>query len=71
MINEQTPVEDIVAEHPEATQIFLRWGLPCVTCGEPFWGTIEELAKQNHFDKTTELLEDLNREVASPRRIIP
>jgi hypothetical protein len=70
MITEQTPVEDIVAEHPAAARIFLRWGLPCVTCGEPFWGTVGELARQNHFDKTTELLEDLNREAANPRRII-
>jgi hypothetical protein len=35
--------------------------LPCLTCGEPFWGTVEELAKQNNFEKLAELLSDLNK----------
>ncbi|MFH1011393.1 MAG: DUF1858 domain-containing protein [bacterium] len=61
MITEKMPVEEILETNPEAAQIFLRWGLPCLTCGEPFWGTIEELAKQYHFDKLQDLLADLNR----------
>jgi hypothetical protein len=61
VITEKTPVEEIIEKNPEAAQIFLRWGLPCLTCGEPFWGTIEELAKQSHFDKLGDLLADLNK----------
>jgi len=61
VITKRTPVEEIVEANPEAAQIFLRWGLPCLTCGEPFWGSIEELAQQHHFNKLDELLFDLNR----------
>jgi hypothetical protein len=61
MIAAKTPIEEIIEKNPEAAQIFLRWGLPCLTCGEPFWGTIEELAKQQHFDKLEVLIADLNK----------
>lgn len=37
-------------------------GLPCMTCGEPFWGTFEDLARQS--GKTEQeidvLVEELN-----------
>ncbi|MBU1708313.1 DUF1858 domain-containing protein [bacterium] len=62
MITEKTSVEEIIEKNPSVARIFLQYGLPCVTCGEPFWGTLEELAAQHHFDKMNELLEELNRE---------
>ena len=61
MITARTTVEELIEKNPKATEIFLRWGLPCLTCGEPFWGSIEELAKQSQFERIDELLEELNR----------
>lgn len=60
-ITAKTTIEELIEKNPKATEIFLRWGLPCLTCGEPFWGSIEELAGQNQFEKIDELLEELNR----------
>ena len=62
MITEKTSVEEIIEKNPGVTRIFIQYGLPCVTCGEPFWGTLEELAAQHHFDRMNELLKELNRE---------
>ena len=61
MITEKTSIEEIIEKNPSVSRIFIQYGLPCVTCGEPFWGSIEELAKQNHFEKLDELIEELNR----------
>lgn len=69
MITKQTLVEEIIEKNPGAAQIFIRWGLPCLTCGEPFWGSVKELAQQNHFDRMGELLEDLNRASQNPGRM--
>ena len=62
MITEKTSVEEIIEKNPAVTKIFLHYGLPCVTCGEPYWGTLEELAAQHRFDRMNELLKELNRE---------
>ncbi len=43
-ITQSTRVEDLVEEYPKAIGMFIEHGLPCVVCGQPFWGTIQELA---------------------------
>ncbi|MCD6500127.1 MAG: hypothetical protein J7M25_17680 [Deltaproteobacteria bacterium] len=46
-IAKETPVEDLVEEYPEAAGWMSRRGLRCVVCGEPFWGSLEELATED------------------------
>ncbi|HID32548.1 MAG TPA: DUF1858 domain-containing protein [bacterium (Candidatus Stahlbacteria)] len=60
MITKETPVEELIARHPEAVKIFIRHGLPCLVCGEPFWGTVGELASKHDVDLDI-LLEELNQ----------
>ena len=62
-ITQSTRVEDLVEQHPQAIGMFIEHGLPCVVCGEPFWGTIAELAALKEWDSRTieELIADLNR----------
>jgi len=43
-ISTDTPVEDLVREFPEAAIALRRFGLVCIQCGEPYWGTLGELA---------------------------
>lgn len=50
MITKDSNVEDVIARYPDAVKIFLRYGLPCLVCGEPFWGTIAELAERYSVD---------------------
>ncbi|MGB3341627.1 MAG: hypothetical protein WBB37_09115 [bacterium] len=42
-------VEDLLNSDPSLSKIFIELGLPCLVCGQAFWGTIEELARQNNI----------------------
>ena len=42
----ETSVEELLAKYPSLSKTFIQYGLPCMVCGEPFWGTIEELGNQ-------------------------
>ena len=43
-------VEELVKANPEVVRFLILEGLPCVICGEPFWGSLEELAQQKGWD---------------------
>ncbi len=60
-ISRNTSVEDVIKGYPTLTKVFIDFGLPCLVCGEPFWGTIEELARQNDVDINV-LLNKLNQQ---------
>jgi hypothetical protein len=38
-----TGVEELLERYPWANGVLIRLGLPCIRCGEPFWGTLGEL----------------------------
>lgn len=46
MITKDIPIEDLIEAYPDAVGFLVEEGLPCVVCGEPFWGTLRELAEQ-------------------------
>ncbi len=58
-ITAQTHVDQILAEYPALAKTFIEFGLPCMVCGQPFWGTIENLASQHNIDGKA-LVEVLN-----------
>jgi hybrid cluster-associated redox disulfide protein len=58
-IKKDMSVEDLIDAYPQTVQILIRMGLPCLVCGEPFWGTIEELARNYNADPDL-LLKQLN-----------
>ncbi|MFZ5979307.1 MAG: DUF1858 domain-containing protein [Candidatus Zixiibacteriota bacterium] len=43
-------IEDLVRTYPQAVRFLIENHLPCVVCGEPFWGSLEELARQEDWD---------------------
>ena len=43
-------IEDLVQNYPQAVRFLIENNLPCVVCGEPFWGSLEELARQENWD---------------------
>ncbi len=57
LITKDTYIEDLIEKHPEANAFMLKNGLGCIMCGEPFWGTIGELAHEKNF--STEKIEEL------------
>ena len=56
-------IEDLVREYPEAIKVFTKHKMPCIICGEPLWGTIEENAIRYNVN-LKELLKDLEEETA-------
>jgi len=55
-----TPIEDLVGI-PGAVQFMVRAGLPCLVCGEPAWGTFEDVALRR--GKTSEEIDSLLTEI--------
>ena len=43
MIDGSIYIEDLVKEHPEVISPLAEMGVVCIACGEPVWGTLEEL----------------------------
>ncbi len=63
MITGDVRIEDLIREYPQAAGFLVRRGLPCVVCGEPFWGTLAELARQKGLsdDQIADLIDEFNR----------
>ncbi|KAF5070171.1 hypothetical protein DSECCO2_225010 [anaerobic digester metagenome] len=62
-INRQILVEDLVREYPFASRFLSDRGLQCIICGEPAWGTLEELALDKNFteQQISQLIADLKQ----------
>lgn len=62
----KTHIDEILAKYPSLSKVFIEFGMPCLVCGEPFWGTVEELASQHNanadrlVDKLNEQREEIN-----------
>jgi len=50
LINADIKIDDLISLYPDAVGFLIKKGLPCVVCGEPFWGTLAELAQQKGFN---------------------
>jgi hypothetical protein len=53
-------VEELIEQIPEAPGVLRRFGIICIQCGEPVWGTLGELAKEKGITDLTEVLRALN-----------
>ncbi|UCF69672.1 MAG: hypothetical protein JSW49_05540 [candidate division WOR-3 bacterium] len=60
-VTAEMPVDTILEKEPRLARLFIDAGLPCIVCGEPFWGTVRELCDQRGVN-CTELVELLNKE---------
>lgn len=62
-IDAQTHIDQILSVYPSLSRVFVECGLPCLVCGEPFWGTVEQLGNQHDAD-INQLINKLNEEIA-------
>lgn len=60
-IERSTTVEDLLERHPDATRILILHGVPCLVCGEPLWGTLEEAIRSS--GKTEEQIDTVIQEL--------
>ena len=56
-----TTIEEIVDEYPELVRPLREYGIKCIACGEPVWGTLEENARLKGIENIEEIVEELNK----------
>ncbi|MBU8932458.1 MAG: hypothetical protein KOO62_00480 [candidate division Zixibacteria bacterium] len=63
VLRPETRIEDYIQDHPDLVGFLIQHNLPCVVCGEPFWGTLAELADQKGWDENRlmDLISDFNK----------
>jgi hypothetical protein len=56
-------IEELLDRYPGCVRFLIDKGLPCLVCGEPSWGTLEELARDKGWDDRDidHLIEEMNR----------
>ncbi|RMF10249.1 MAG: DUF1858 domain-containing protein [Candidatus Neomarinimicrobiota bacterium] len=68
MITPDMYIEDLVRQYPEAIVPLADAGLVCVKCGEPLWGTLQELADRKRISDLDQILEHINRTISHRER---
>jgi methionine synthase II (cobalamin-independent) len=54
-------IEEIVREYPELIRPLREYGIKCVACGEPIWGTLEENANIKGIQNLEKIIDQLNK----------
>jgi len=54
-------IEELVEKLPQAPGILRRFGIVCIQCGEPVWGTLEEVAREKGIYDLTPVLAALRQ----------
>ncbi|MDL1892967.1 DUF1858 domain-containing protein [Sphingobacteriales bacterium CHB3] len=54
-------IEELIDRFPGSVKFLISRNLPCLVCGEPTWGTLEELALDKGW--TSEAIDVLVREM--------
>jgi hypothetical protein len=69
-IEKNITIEELVGEYPVAVKFLIRRKIPCLVCGEPVWGTLQEVAAQAGCTgrETDELVDELNAEILREER---
>jgi hybrid cluster-associated redox disulfide protein len=60
-IGPATTIEEIVRENPELIKILMEYGLHCVSCGEPVWGTLAENTREKGISDLELIIKKLNQ----------
>lgn len=61
MIDKNIYIEDLVREYPEVISPLADLGIICIACGEPVWGTLEELVDKKGLHNLDQIMVQLNK----------
>lgn len=64
-ITADTPIEDLVEQHPIAVRILSDFNIVCIRCGEPYWGSLGELAAEKGVEDLEPVLAALREALDS------
>ncbi len=59
-IDPKIAIEDLVEKYPAAVKFLSKRGIVCIVCGEPAWGTLEEMAREKNVEDIEELAAELS-----------
>ncbi|NOY05875.1 MAG: DUF1858 domain-containing protein [Chlorobi bacterium] len=61
-----TTIEELVESYPDAVSLLMEFGIRCLICGEPAWGTLEEAMQEKDFppEKMEKVLAELRRNLS-------
>ncbi len=60
MITADILIEDLVQMYPKLVGPLADYGLVCIRCGEPIWGTLKELAEDKGIKNLDEIIGEMN-----------
>ncbi len=66
-IEPQMSVEDLVQHYPKAVGILRDHGVVCIQCGEPVWGSLQEVIEARGGDVAA-ILSELRRRLVENSR---
>jgi len=61
MIDKNIYIEDLVHDYPEVIGPLSEMGIICIACGEPVWGTLEELLIKKELNNLDEIIAEINK----------
>jgi hypothetical protein len=64
-ITDGITIEELIERLPQASAILRRFGIVCLQCGEPVWGTLGEVAAGKGIIDLREVLDALREAEAS------
>ena len=68
MITKESDIEDIVDNYPELIRPLKEHGIACIVCGEPVWGTLEDIAKSKNIENLDQIIESMNTIIKEGRQ---
>ncbi len=64
-LKKEMPVEELVESHPGVVDQLQKRGILCIRCGEPVWGTLEDLLKRKGIEDIDGFVDSLDIESRS------
>jgi hypothetical protein len=55
-IDPDVTIEELLRRLPDASSILRRFGIVCIQCGEPVWGTLREVAAEKGIHDLGEVM---------------
>jgi len=67
VITPDMSIEDVLVRWPATADVFVRWGVKAMVCGEPAWGTIRENAERAGVSDMDSLCTELSEATGESR----
>ncbi len=66
-LSKDTLTEELVETDTRVVRFLINEGLPCVICGQPYWGSLGQLAREKGWseERIDLLVEKLRAEMAT------